>query len=208
MPAIITDSVAEKHQGASVCRVLSSLVGAADGGVSEASGGLLVVRGFRVAAAPLLLAVAGVDELAVLLDGVGGRLDESEAALATDGFSGGELLALLVQPGRLGFLLFPLAPLALGFLLGAVLLDGGRCDPRGQLRDYLRAGERLRLVDALPIGARQPCRVDEPLRDEQAEDDRKRRLWSPRPHQRAQRLLVQLPLGLRAPRVAHGHVSL
>lgn len=46
-----------------------------------------------------------------------------------------------------------LAALALGLLLGQVLLDGGRRDPLGELGEHLRPGELLRLVDALPIGA-------------------------------------------------------
>src|SRR6266508_3118109 len=73
-------NVADLHQGASVSRLLSSLVDAADDWPSEA---VLVVG-----AAPLLLAVSGVDEAPFLLDGVIRRLDRVEAALARDRLTG------------------------------------------------------------------------------------------------------------------------
>ena len=70
---------------------------------------------------------------AVLLGGVVGRLDHAKAAFAADRFACGELRALLLEPRRLFVSPCLLASLALGLLLGQVLLDRGRRDPLGEL---------------------------------------------------------------------------
>jgi hypothetical protein len=97
-----------------------------------------------------------VREAVVLLGCVVGRCDWLEAVGAADGVAGrelgpslGELRGLLVAPGLL-------AALALGLLLGPVLLDRGRGDPLGELGEHLRSRELLRLVDALPVRAGRP----------------------------------------------------
>jgi hypothetical protein len=78
-----------------------------------------------IGAAHLLLALAHVDERAVLLYGLLGRVDLAEAALATDWLSCCELRALLADSGFLLGSPGLLAALALGFLLGEVALDRG-----------------------------------------------------------------------------------
>ena len=66
---------------ASVSRLLSRVVGGADGAVqaasSRASASVVLVLLLVVGAAPLLLAVSGVDERSVLLGGVVGGLDHA-----------------------------------------------------------------------------------------------------------------------------------
>ena len=69
----------------------------------------------------------------MLLDGFGLALDRASAAGAADELPGGKLLALLGEAGGLLVLVGALVPLALGCLLGQVLLDRGRRDPRGEL---------------------------------------------------------------------------
>src|SRR4051794_7343621 len=107
-----------------------------------------------VGAAPLLLALACVDERAVLLGGLLGGFDLAEAALAADRFACCEPRALLAQPGYLLGAVLLLAALALGFLLGQVALDRGWGDPSRELVEHLRPGQHLRFVDALPVGSR------------------------------------------------------
>src|SRR4051794_24045499 len=99
-----------------------------------ASGGLLRVN----FGAPLVLAVAGVHEFAVLLDGLGFALDRASTAGAADVLACRELVALLREAGDLLVLAGALGPLALGLLLGQVLLDRGRRDPRGELPERSR----------------------------------------------------------------------
>ena len=81
-----------------------------------------------------------------------------------------------------------LALLSLGLLRGQVLLDRGRGDPRGELVERGATGQLLRLVDALAVGVRQAGGVGEPLRDEQAQDDRERVLGRAGALERGQRL--------------------
>ena len=99
-------------------------------GRSISSGLLLVVVEL---AAPLVLAVAGEDEFAVFLDGLGFVLDRAAAAGAADELPGYELLTLPLESRRLFVLPGALAAVALGFLLGEMPLDRGRRNARGEL---------------------------------------------------------------------------
>src|SRR5262245_65619040 len=99
---------------ASVSRLLSRLVDGADGLESLRSAVLLAV----FSAAPLLLALACVDERSVLLDGLLGRFDLAEAALAPDRLSCCELRALLAEHCFLLGAVLLLSALALGFPFG------------------------------------------------------------------------------------------
>ena len=162
-----------------------------------------------VGAAPFLLAVAGVDEGSVLLDGFVGGLDHAEAAFAADRFACGELRALLRDPRRLLVLpgLLALARARPPAAARCCLTEGG-ATRSASLPSTFEPVSSLRLVDALPVGVRESGGVDEPLRDEQAQDDRERGLGRPRAHERGERRLVGLLLGLRAARVADGHLAL
>ena len=92
-------------------------------------------------------------------------------------------------------------------LLGAVLLDGGRRDAGGELAEHGRARQLARLVDALPVGVRQPGRVREPLRDEQAQDDGERGLGRPGALQ-ARRAPRRVPASRPPRRAGSGRSSL
>ena len=126
------------------------------------------------------------------------RTDSPAASLSRCRWS----LAVLLLAPRL------LALLSLGVLRGQVLLDRGRGDPASELVERGRRGQLPRLVDALAVGVGQAGSVDEPLSDEQAQDDRERVLGSAGASERVGRLGVELPLGLRAARVADGHLAL
>src|SRR5205814_1161433 len=139
-------------------RVLLRLLSRLDG----ASEGLLLVPDL---ASPLRLAVAGVDECFVLLDGIGFRLDGAEATGAADELPRRQLLALLLQPRRLLLARRVLALLAFRLALGKAALDRRRGYAAGELVEHLRPSQLARLVDALPVGVRQPVRVGQPLRE-------------------------------------------
>src|SRR3954453_13944570 len=128
---------------ASVSRFLSRLVDPADGVGSLRS---VLLFAFVRGAAPLPFTLTWVDERAVLLDGLLGRVDLAETAFAADRFACDELGSLLLEPPFLLGLPFLLAPLALDLLLGEVPLDRGRRDALGELAEHLGACEHLRLV--------------------------------------------------------------
>jgi len=94
-----------------------------------------------VRVAPLLLAVAGMDDRPVSLGCVVGGLDHAEAALATDGFAARESLALFGEARRLLLAPRPLALLTRGLLLGAMAVDGGGGDAPGELVEDVRPAQ-------------------------------------------------------------------
>ncbi|MEJ7790431.1 MAG: hypothetical protein WKF65_00460 [Gaiellaceae bacterium] len=88
-----------------------------------------------------------------------------------------------------------------GLPFGEVFLDGGGCDAADEPADELGGCEKLGLMDSLPVGVRLALRVDEPLRDEQAQHHRDRVLWGAGAREGGHCFRVVLALRLRPARV-------